>query len=187
MQTKKRFPSYLIKSNSFKRSKRKYNFTRKDYNSNDGMMTSIWGPSTWHLLHSISFNYPILPTKKDKKCYKEFILSLKNILPCGKCRLNLITNFTKLPLKDYHMKSRDTFSKYVFELHEVVNDMLGKKSGLDYDKVRNSYENFRARCITKEEIQSISNEKGCIVPFYGIKNKCILRIVPESKQCKTFI
>lgn len=183
MRTKKRTPA-LIKNNFTK--KKNSCYTDLDYNSNDGMMTSIWGPSTWHLLHSISFNYPTLPTKQDKKHYKEFILSLKNILPCGKCRLNLVKNFKILPLKNYHLTSRETFSKYIFDLHEVVNHMLGKKSGLQYEKVRNSYEQFRARCIPKINTNSM-DEKGCVIPFYGIKNKCILQIVPEKKQCKTFI
>ena len=30
------------------------------------------------------------------------------------------------------MKNRNTFSRYVYELHETVNKMLGKKSGLTY-------------------------------------------------------
>ena len=42
-------------------------YKRKDYNSNDGMLTSVWGPSAWHYLHSISFNYPVKPTCDDKK------------------------------------------------------------------------------------------------------------------------
>ena len=42
-------------------------FTKKDYNSGDGMITSIWGPSMWHYLHTISFNYPVNPTIIDKK------------------------------------------------------------------------------------------------------------------------
>ena len=180
MRTKKRKQSL---NNFTKKKKQKQPcYTNADYNSNDGMMTSIWGPSTWHLLDSISFNYPILPTKQEKQNYKEFILSLKNVLPCGKCRSNLVKNFQILPLKNHHLMSRETFSTYIFHLHEVVNKMLGKKSGLTYEKVRDSYEQFRARChITP------TNEKGCVIPFYGIKNKCILQIVPEKKRCKTFI
>lgn len=72
-------------------------FTEEDYNSNDGFLTSIWGNSAWHLLHTISFNYPVNPRPKDKENYRNFILSLKNVLPCGKCRANLKENFKKLP------------------------------------------------------------------------------------------
>jgi hypothetical protein len=38
--------------------------------SSDGMLTSVWGPAAWHLLHTISFNYPINPTEENKKQYK---------------------------------------------------------------------------------------------------------------------
>ena len=34
-------------------------FKKKDYNSEMGMSTHIWGPSIHHALHTISFNYPI--------------------------------------------------------------------------------------------------------------------------------
>ena len=44
-------------------------FTRKNYIANDGMMTSIWGPSLWHFLHTMSFNYPVYPSKTEKKQY----------------------------------------------------------------------------------------------------------------------
>ena len=41
-------------------------FKQEDYNSPDGMMTAVWGPPMWHTLHTLSFNYPIEPTKKHK-------------------------------------------------------------------------------------------------------------------------
>ena len=28
-------------------------FTNSDYNSGDGMMTSVWGPATWAMLHCL--------------------------------------------------------------------------------------------------------------------------------------
>ena len=42
------------------------------------------------------------------------------------------------------MKNRETFSKYVYNLHEHINKMLKKKSNLTYDDVRVRYEHFRA-------------------------------------------
>ncbi len=166
---------------SSKKRSRESKFTMSDYNSNDGMMTSIFGPATWHLLHCMSFNYPENPSQCEKRDYMDFVLSLKNILPCGKCRINLEKNFKKLPLSMDNMKSRDTFSRYIYGLHEVVNSMLGKESGLSYAMVRETYEHFRARCVKDPK-----TEVGCVIPFKGKKTKCILRIVPQSKKCKTF-
>lgn len=166
-------------------------FTEEDFNSNDGFLTSTWGPSQWHMLHTISFNYPVKPSQKDKERYRSYILSLKNVLPCGKCRANLKDNFKKLPLRMADMESRVTFSKYIFNLHELINTMLGKSSGLTYEEVRDTYENFRSRCTasTKGAIKkkkTIKKESGCTNPLYGKKAKCLLRIVPMDSKEPTF-
>ena len=59
----------MKKSNKSKTSKCVY--SKKDYMSGDGMLTSVWGPSMWHFLHTMSFNYPVKPTKDDKKYYTQ--------------------------------------------------------------------------------------------------------------------
>jgi len=171
---------------NIKRYTRKNNnqvYTQEDYNSNDGMLTSVWGPPLWHYLHTMSFNYPVEPSKKQKEQYRSFILNLKNVLPCGKCRKNLLKNLKKLPLEMKHMENRETFSKYIFDLHELVNTMLNKKSGLTYEEVRERYEHFRARCV--QNIVPKKKEIGCIVPLYGTKSKCLLKIVPSDTKSDT--
>lgn len=167
---------------------RKSVYTRKHYQSNDGMLTTVWGPSTWHLLHTMSFNYPVKPTCDDKRNYRDFIFSLRDVLPCGKCRENLCKNFKRLPLTMKNMQSRDTFSRYVYNLHEVVNKMLKKKSGLTYGDVKERYEHFRARCTQNDSKDKNENgkEKGCTEPIYGEKAKCVLKIVPQDTKCETF-
>jgi hypothetical protein len=57
---------------------RKTTYNSKDYNSGDGMLTSVWGPSLWHYLHVMSFNYPINPTKVQKKYYKQLLLNFQH-------------------------------------------------------------------------------------------------------------
>ena len=169
-------------------------YTTDDFNSNDGMLTSVWGPSAWHFLHTMSFNYPVHPSKHDKNYYRIFVLNLQNVLPCGKCRKNLCKNFNRLPLTMKHMTSRDTFSKYIYDLHELVNAMLNKKSGLSYDDVRERYEHFRARCSkvlknnnkTKKARPLKPLDNGCTESLYGEKAKCILHIVSQDKKCDTF-
>ena len=174
-------------------------YDKEDFSSGDGMLTSVWGPSLWHYLHTMSFNYPVKPSNKDKKCYKQFIYNLKSVLPCKYCRLNLCKNLKTLPLKKKHLKNRRTFSIWVYNLHEHINKMLGKKSGLTYDKVRERYEHFRARCtididkktklikiIEKKHKKTRKKEKGCVEPLYGKKSKCIIKIVPKEKKVPTF-
>ena len=45
----------------------------------------------------------------------------------------------------------ETFSMFVFNLHNHINEMLGKQNVLTFDEVRERYENFRARCLEKKE------------------------------------
>jgi len=173
-------------------------FTKKDYNAGDGMITSVWGPPLWHYLHTMSFNYPVNPTLEDKTHYRNFILNLKHVLPCKYCRMNLKTNFKQLPIRMCDMKNRETFSKYVYNLHELVNKMLNKKSNLSYCDVRERYEHFRSRCTDEKPKvfkykpyhfnyqsktrKNKSKEKGCTEPLYGKKSKCIINIVPQEEK-----
>ena len=106
-------------------------YSKNDYRSGDGMLTATWGPPMWHYLHTMSFNYPVEPTQEDKKHYMDFVLNLQNVLPCKYCRMNLKTNLKELPLTVKCMKNRDSFSRYIYELHELVNKMLKKKSNLN--------------------------------------------------------
>ncbi len=134
-------------------------FKNKDYISGDGMLTTVWGPSMWHFLHTMSFNYPVNPSAEDKQHYKEFMLSLVHILPCKYCRQNLANNYKLFPLKASDMASRDSFSRYVYKLHELVNKLLKKKSGLSYCDVRERYEHFRSRCTSdKPKIFNLKEE-----------------------------
>ena len=175
----------------------KKTFKKKDYYSGDGMLTNVWGPSMWHYLHTMSFNYPVRPTIQDKKHYREFILSLQHVLPCKYCRKNLTKNFKVFPIRNSDMLNRDSFSRYVYKLHELVNKMLKKKSNLSYCDVRERYEHFRARCISEKPklfdikpykkltLKNKKGEKGCTEPLYGKKSKCVIKIVPQEEKCKT--
>ena len=85
------------------------------------------------------------------------------------------------------MKSRNSFSRYVYNLHETVNKMLNKKSNLTYCEIRDRYEDFRSRC-TQEKVRLFKftrKERGCTEPLYGKKAKCVLKIIPDEQRCKT--
>jgi hypothetical protein len=179
-----------------KKNKTRKIYTKKDYNSNDGMLTSVWGPPAWHFLHTISFNYPNAPSVKQKKNYKSYFSNLLCVLPCGHCRTNFKKNLKKLPITQKVLKNRENFSKWVFDLHELINKMLCKKSGLTYEQVRERYEHFRSRCTLDKTKKTKKNkkpkktktrkkEKGCTRPLYGKKSKCIMKIVPHDTKVKT--
>ncbi len=186
-----------------RKNKTKKVYDKDDFASGDGMLTSVWGPSLWHYLHIMSFNYPVKPTRKEKKHYRQFVMNLRNVLPCKYCRMNLRKNLKDLPLRTKDLNNRHTFSLWMYKLHEHINKMLGKKSGLTFEKVRERYEHFRTRCtidIDKKtnmiKIKSMrakktrkkkkKKEKGCVEPLYGKKSKCVIKIVPKDKNVPTF-
>ena len=180
--------------NGNKNKTKKRVFTQKDYNSGDGMLTTVFGPPMWHFLHIMSFNYPVNPTQEDKKHYKDFIYNLRYVLPCKYCRINLTSNLKEKPLQMSHMESRETFSRYIYELHELINKMLKKQSNLSYCDVRERYEHFRSRCTEekptifkfKKTTTRSKKEKGCTEPLYGKKSKCVINIVPQEDKGATF-
>ena len=183
------------KSRKFNKKVSRKTFTHKDYMSGDGMLTTVWGPAAWHLLHTISFNYPTNPTQENKRHYKEFVENLTDVLPCKYCRMNLKNNLKAHPLQMCHMKNRNTFSKYIYSLHEVVNKLLGKKSGLSYCDVRERYEHFRSRCTQNDgkkifkfsKTRKNNKETGCTEPLYGRKAKCVIQIVPQEERTPSFV
>lgn len=162
-------------------------FTKIEYASGDGMLTSVWGPSMWHSLHTISFNYPMSPNRTQKKYYKRFIESLKYTLPCRHCRENFKVNLKRRPITSNVMKSRETFSRYVYELHENINRLLKKQSGLSYEQVRERYEHFRARCAKSISIarKTRKKHKGCTIPLHKFKSKGVIKIVPSETKCNS--
>ena len=146
--------------------------------SSNGLITKIWGPALWTSLHCITFGYPIEPTDEQKKQYKNFFKSVGNILPCKYCR-DSYNKFIKEEgsiLNNSVLENRDTLSKWLYNLHNKVNDKLGMDYGVDYNTIRNKYESYRAKCskTTDEKV------KGCVMPLYK-KNICYKEVL--KKDC----
>ena len=156
------------------------------YASLNGFLTASWGPAVWHVLLIIALNYPLHPTKEQKENAYQFVKYLLTQLPCGACRKNAKKNVKKVKFtKTHSLKNRDTFSRWVYALHDEVNRMLGKKTPMSFEEYRHMYEMMRAKsCHTSEESKGI--ESGCVQSQHTIKSKCLLRIVPDYVQEQTF-
>jgi hypothetical protein len=161
-------------------------FSEDDYNSGQGMATTVWGPMIWNTLHIISFNYPISPNQDTKKHYYDYLMSLGKVLPCKACRDNYIGNLKSTKFGMDKLKDRDTFSRYIYTLHNTVNVMLGKKPYMTFEYVRDRYELFRAKCV-KDTPLIPKFELGCTKPINNIKTRCIINIVPLEQNQETFI
>lgn len=158
----------------------KKKFTNIHYMSNDGMVTRIWGPPLWFYLHTMSFNFPVNPTSKQKKEYYNFIKSLEGVLPCGACRKNLKKNLKKANFGMNVFKTRDTFSRFIYNLHNIINEMLHKpKPYPKFEEIRDRYEILRASCSKNTN----GKEDGCEDSIRTKKEyKCYIDII--SNKCK---
>ena len=136
------------------------NETKLDNSKTNGLLTKVWGPHFWETLHCVSFGYPLEPTDENKKDYKEFFISVKNVLPCRYCRESytsfiLSENGTKLTDKD--LKNRENLTRWVYKLHCRVNKKLGMDYNVSYDDIVKRYESYRAVCVPKA--------KSCNMPL----------------------
>jgi hypothetical protein len=129
-------------------------------NKNNGLITKIWGPCAWEFFHSVTFGYPLAPTKEEKQQYKNFFISTGFVLPCKYCRdsyTEFINSDPDATLKDDDLENRETLTKWAFRLHERVNKKIGLTYNLTYDDICEKFESYRAKCMP--------NEKGCNMPL----------------------
>ena len=120
------------------------------------MYPSNWGPHSWIFLHTITFNYPINPSENEKINYKEFFNSLKNILPCPKCRIHYEKNIQKFPIK---LNSRIDLIHWLIKIHNEVNKSLNKKI-YSFEEIESIYQSKFNYSIRKNEmIEPIISQK----------------------------
>jgi hypothetical protein len=86
---------------------------------------SVWGPLFWHTIHITAIGYPTNPSYSQKKAAKEFYEALVHLIPCPMCREHYQTHLQRYPLTP-HLDKRDDLFKWTVQLHNEVNDSIGK-------------------------------------------------------------
>jgi hypothetical protein len=103
------------------------------------MNQNIWGSHLWFSLHTITFTYPITPTLIDQNNFKNFFVSLQNVIPCSICQKNYKRHLLEHPI-DKHLNSRKDLVYWLIDIHNMVNSEIGKKF-MSYDVIIKKYEN----------------------------------------------
>jgi hypothetical protein len=83
------------------------------YRHVEGIDPKIWGPSAWHVLHRIAATDDATIDKHH------FFASIRHILPCNMCRMNLEAHLKHLPIPTKN--TNNAFPKWVWRLHNRVN------------------------------------------------------------------
>ena len=91
---------------------------------------SLWGASTWRMLHCVSMTYPKRPSQKTRDNMEVFLTSLGKILPCRLCACNYQKYVRHHP---FNLSGRDGLMRWMIDLHNDVNMRL-KKPILSYEE-----------------------------------------------------
>lgn len=106
----------------------------------NGISPLVWGELQWKLLHMIASTYPENPTDIEKQNYYNFMIALGNVLPCQFCRQHYAQTLVSMNFNLGVFANQETFFKFVFDLHNVVNYRLKKPIIEDYAYIRRKYE-----------------------------------------------
>lgn len=105
----------------------------------NGIASIVWGPVVWNTLHLIASAFPDRPTEIEKKQYFAFVLNLGPVLPCQVCKSHYKQTLTDLGFCLRHVENQETFFRFIFDLHNHVNQRLGKPL-MDYEYIRAKYD-----------------------------------------------
>jgi hypothetical protein len=94
---------------------------------NISLPPTTWGPIFWNTIHIVTLGYPIQPTEEDKVGARKFFESLTTVIPCPICREHYKIHLKEMPIDDV-LESRTKLITWGWELHNRVNEMLGKRS-----------------------------------------------------------
>ena len=109
---------------------------------------NVWGPHMWFFLHTIAMTYPLRPNAVTKKKYYEFIQNIPLFIPIE------------------HMAGefRDTLIRWVWFIHNKINQKLEKPQITLKDFYIKYYEEYKPKNIK-------------LIEHYKLKSKIIYLFV----------
>ena len=148
-----------------------------------GLVPDHWGPYVWASIHLICIGAPEVLDASQQLHYKVFFNTLPYVIPCEKCSTHLKENLQKLPVDDRLTGRADLF-KWSVDLHNVVNEMLGKPV-MSY---KDAEAKWKAICTPKDskpyDVQTHKNDlwKYALAFFLGIVLTMIWSSSSSSKS-----
>lgn len=145
-------------------------------NDDFGLLPRIWGPHMWKALHCITFNYPKSPTNEQKQKCRIFFETLGNFLPCESCSKSYLNFISEGPTKicDDVFMNRETLTRWLYDVHELVNKKLGISYGVTFEEICERYESFRAKCDPHQDGCKMTAEMKKISYCNEYKKDCII-------------
>lgn len=147
------------------------------------MNVSIWGPSFWFSLHTVTFTYPFYPNEIEKNKIQLFFESIQAILPCKICRDHYAENLKQFPIQT---NSRAELMQWLIQLHNSVNRNTGKREW-SMEEVISKYEQIFGHPIllyphTTELYKKQNNEYNYTILYWFLLISIFLLIVLFYKK-----
>lgn len=129
---------------------------------NNGLITKVWGKEGWDFNHAVTYGYPLEPSDEQKTKYRNYFISLGDVLPCSYCQDSYKKFITtgETALTDDVLENRESLTRWFKRVHDAVNNKLGVEYAIDYEDLDDRYEKFRATCGKQN-----NSDKGCTVPL----------------------
>ncbi len=83
------------------------------------------GPHYWYMLHNMSLNYQMNPTRVARQKMRAFVEVLPYLLPCRNCSEHAKEFMASADL-DKALTNRKTLFTFMWNFHNHVNKRLGK-------------------------------------------------------------
>ena len=117
----------------------------------------LWGPHLWYSIHFIALGFPNDASSIDKKNYKNFYISLPNVIPCEECSKHLINSLNQFPIDNF-LLNKDKLFEWTVIIHNEVNKLLNKEIW-SVDRAKLFYNNFNINktttCKTTNNINNL--------------------------------
>jgi hypothetical protein len=111
--------------------------------------TGEWGPLLWKILHWMSLKVGVQKSKilqdDETNSWSQLFKGLGNILPCALCRTHYKEYYTKhidiklLKTCGEGEPKRLLISKWLYDLHENVNERKNVNSGITFESLDELY------------------------------------------------
>jgi hypothetical protein len=136
----------------------------------------FWGPKLWCIIYSIAAVYPDKPDIDHINSTMNYLISLKDLLPCKRCRTSyevyIKEEDTNILDKENYI-SRKNFIMMIYNLREKVN----KKLGLSYYISLNYFTNKLNKMICDIKDNNID---------YYLNNLCEVPFIPKELETEVF-
>lgn len=123
-----------------------YNTLRQLY-AKETISKETWAHPMWFVIHYTSYHCKSIITESWKIAFIALMSTLQTVLPCGACRQHIKENLPANNINNYFINKQEIY-RWTFELHNIVNEMLGKPK-LSFEESKRIYDPFISPWISQ--------------------------------------